>query len=201
MKQQELEALLGRPLTPTEASNRALYLEIANESLFGEGSLLCLDPCQDDGERVFEKREGMSTVFTGIFTKINSVKVDGEDAEYVPYFWDNRNSDFYNSIVLTNNCGREVVVDAEWGFECLPKDLKRLLAQAFAIVSVKRQVKKVKSKKIEDFSITYGDLSEDDQFVADNVRVIDKYRMCDVGYVRHGRTCTSHERRNCGHCI
>lgn len=201
MKQTELEALLGRPLTPTEASNRKLYLEIAEESLFGEGGLLCIDPTEDTGERVFEKREGMSTVFTGIFTKINSVKVDGEDATYTPYFWDSRNSDFYNSIVLTENCGSEVVVDADWGLGCLPKDLKRLLAQAFAVVSAKRQVKNVKSKKVEDFSITYGDLSEDDQFVADNARVIKKYSMCDIGYVRSGKTCKAHRRHNCGHCI
>jgi hypothetical protein len=33
MTQQELEALLGRPLTPIEVTNLGLYLEIALESL------------------------------------------------------------------------------------------------------------------------------------------------------------------------
>lgn len=201
MTQSKLEALLGRPLTPTEISNKDLYLEIAKADLFGESGLLCIEPNQDTGERVFEKRDGMSTVFTGIFTQVNSVTVDGNEAEYTPYFWDSRNSGFYNSIVLTNNIGSEVKIDAEWGFDCMPADLQRLLAQAFAVVSAKRQVKNVKSKKVEDFSITYGDLSDEEQFVSDSARVIKKYSLCNTGYILHGTTCSEHRRIDCGYCV
>ena len=63
--------------------------------------LLCLDLSQDSGERTFTPREGMRTVFTGVFSQINSVTVNGNAVtNYYPAFFDKRNGDYFNSIVF-----------------------------------------------------------------------------------------------------
>lgn len=207
MEQSDLVALLGRPLTPTEIANIDLYLEIAKENV---EDLLCIslevNP-EGSGEpetdtRTFEVREGYSTVFTGIFTSLTEVKVDGVATDdYHIAYWDKRSNQYYNSIVLDDCHISEVEITGYWGFATLPADLQLMWAEAFAIVSQKRVVSDVKSKKVEDFSITYGDLSDEEKFTKDNTRTIQKYSLCNVGYIRHGETCSYHGVYNCGHCI
>lgn len=188
MNQAQLEALLGRSLTPREATNRRLYLDIAREEI---ESLMCISLCCNDSEaRTFEPREGMSTVFTGIFTDIEEVRVDGTVVtDYYKAFWDNRNGSFYNSIVFATPQSSEVEIEASWGFDNIPSDLKRLWTQMFAVVSKKRTVSHVKSKKVEDFSVTYTDESDIEAFARDNAVTIRKYSMCTIGDVRHGGIC------------
>jgi hypothetical protein len=208
MTQQELEALLGRPLTPIEVTNKGLYLEIAQESL---EELLCisLDADDDSGDpepeaRTFEVREGYSTVFTDIFTDVSEVKVDGVvTTDYYPAFWDRRSADYYNSIALDVCSGKEVEITALWGFAEIPSDLKLLLARLFANVSKKYAAGggNIKNKKVEDFSVSYGDLTDDQVFLDANARTIRKYNMCNIGYIRHGKTCVTHGRYDCGYCL
>jgi len=209
MDQTQLEALLGRPLTSMEASNLELYLEIAQESL---EELLCisLDSAPDDSTdpaeetRTFDIREGYSTVFTDIFAEISEVSVDGvTTTDYYPAFWDKRNSPYYNSIVLDGCSGKTISITGYWGFDELPSDLKLLLAQLFANTSKKYVAggDNVKSKQVEDFRITYGDLTDDQTFLNTNARTIQKYSMCNIGYVRHGKTCARHGVHDCGYCI
>lgn len=166
-------------------------------------SLLCNDFLPETEERTFETREGYRTVFTGIFTAVTSVKINGKDASYYPAFFDKRNGDFYNSIVLDKAVRGEVVINASWGFtdEDLPADLKRLIDNAYAAISSKKPVKDVKRKKVRNFDITFGDLSDDEVFLKNNAVTIDKYSLCNIGYVRHGRTCKTHRARRCGICF
>lgn len=197
MTQDELQALLGRSLTSTEASNKKLYLGIARESL---EELLCLQlDCNSVVEaRTFDVRQGYSTVFTGIFTDIEEVKADDSVITgYYSAFWDKRHNSYYNSIVLDDNDVSIVEITATWGFDELPNDLKILWAQLFANVSKKYTAGEanVKSKQVEDFRVTYGDVTDDDAFLAANRRTIQKYRMCDVGYVLHGEVCDTHKVR------
>lgn len=152
-------------------------------------SLLCLDFSQDTGERTFTVREGMRTVFTGIFSNVNSVTVGGQPVDYYPAFFDKRNGEFFNSIVLDEAVCGDVVVDADWGFDALPADLQKLLANADAVVSQAYSVKEVKSKRVEDFQVTYSDLSDDEVFLKQNAITINKYSMCNVPYILHGDTC------------
>lgn len=152
-------------------------------------SLLCLDFSQDSGERTFTAREGMRTVFTGIFSDVSSVTVNGQAVDYYPAFFDKRNGDYFNSIVLDKPVCGEVVVDADWGFYELPADLKKLLANAEAVTSQAYSAKEVKSKRTRTFQITYSDLSDDEVFLKKNAVTIAKYSMCDVPYVLHGDTC------------
>lgn len=203
MTQDELQALLGRPLSSFESANRKLYLDIARESL---EELLCTEiSCRNTVEaRTFGVREGYRTVFTGVFTEVEEVKVDGTaTTDYHPAFWDKRSNAFYNSIVLKEHDGSTVEITATWGFDSLPNDLKQLWAQLFANVAKKYKAgsANVKSKQVEDFRISYGDLTDDELFINANSRIIQKYRLCDIGFVMHGDVCTTHEVRNCGHCI
>ena len=160
-------------------------------------SLLCLDFSQDSGERTFTAREGMRTVFTGIFSDVNSVTVNGQAVDYYPAFFDKRNGSFFNSIVLTKAVCGEVVIDADWGFDKLPADLKKLLANAEAVTSQAYSVKEVKSKRVEDFHITYSDLSDDEAFLKQNAVTINKYSMCHIDYILHGDTCGNSVRCFC----
>ena len=152
-------------------------------------SLLCLDFSQDSGERTFTAREGMRTVFTGIFSNVNSVTVGGDAVSYYPAFFDKRNGEFFNSIVLSKPVDGEVVIDADWGFNELPADLKKLLANAELVVNQSYSAKEVKSKRVEDFHITYSDLSDDEVFLKQNAVTINKYSMCHIDYILHGDTC------------
>lgn len=151
--------------------------------------LLCIEFAQDTGERVFEAREGYRTIFTGIYTDVSSVTVDGLAVDYQKAFFDKKNGEFFNSIVLkTPVCG-EVTVDADWGFDCLPTDLQSLVNRAVLVVSQSYSTKDVKSKRVEDFSVVYGDISDDEKFIRDNAITIQKYSMCNIGYIVNGKTC------------
>lgn len=197
MNQAKLAALLGRPLTQTEVDNLDLYLQIAKERL---GDLICSDLCDQDN-RFYTIREGYETVFTDIFTDITSVKLDGEVfTDYEVYQNDRRNGQWFNSIVLNKCYSGEVEIEADWGFGGMPVDVQLLLAKLFGLVgSMNTSNGNIKSKKVEDFSITFGDTDVYDQFVTENHATIDKYSQCNVGYIRHGVLC--HHGYDCIRCI
>lgn len=203
MDQAKLEALLGRTLNAREVTNLKLYLNIAKQNL---QDLLCIqmDCGNSFSAKTFSAREGYSTVFLDTFTQVEEVKVDGEVVtNYHLAFFDNRNAKFFNAIVFDTAFRSEATIEinASWGFEKLPNDLAQLWAQMFAITSKKYSTGSVKSKKVEDFSITYGDYTDDEEFVRNNALTIRKYSLCGVGYVLHGETCSLHGRYDCGYCI
>ena len=196
LTESEVALYLGRPLTALEESNFDEYLEIAEENV---ADLLCI-PLEVQTEetvaeeRTFTKRREFSTVFTPIFTDVTTVKLDDEETtDYTPSFWDNRNADEFNSIILTKcslNRDYDVKITTKWGFTSLPVQLKRLIAQAFAVVSSKYQTKDVRSKKIEDFTITYGELISDQDVHAErNARTIRKYSICGIVDIQSGDVC------------
>ena len=157
-------------------------------------SLLCNDLVPVTEERVFAPRSGYKTVFTGIFTEVNSVQVNGEDVDYYPAFFDKRNGDYFNSIVLAKEVSGDVTINAKWGFATLPADLQRLVDNATKTLTAKYVSKDVKSKRVRNFTISYGDLSDDEVFMKNNATTIAKYSLCGIGQVRHG---CSHGRRDC----
>lgn len=194
MDQSRLEALLGRSLKPVEATNLDLYLEISKESL---EDLLCMTVTEvgedaDYTTRTFVARDGYSSVFTGILHDVMEVKLGDSISEPDTYrmsFWDDRNMAFSNSIVFDDKlCGQQVEVTAKWGFVKYPSDLQRLWAQLFTQTSSKYVANRVSKKRVEDFQIDFvTNLTQDQQFMQDNARAISKYRMCDIGEIRHGR--------------
>jgi hypothetical protein len=187
MSASDLKKLLGRSLTSEESTGCAKYLEIAKQLL---EQITCISLQQEAGERVFDSRDGYKTLFTGIFSEVTSVTVDGEEidaSEYTLKFFDDRNKGFYNSIVFEEALeGEEVVIDAQWGFNTVPSDLNMVLAQLFAYAAQKKTLGSVKSKRVEDFWITYGDNTDFQELVADNAIIINKYAMCDIYDTRHG---------------
>jgi hypothetical protein len=152
--------------------------------------------CGEEEERIYESRIGYRTLYVDPFTDITSVSIDGnETTDYVVKQFDRRNGSWYNVIEFDRKQdGKDVTVDADWGFDKLPVDLQTLLAKLFAQGSVEQTTdNQVKSKKIEDFAVTYKDAATFDEFVLANRSTIDKYSNCQQGYIRHGRTCSSGE--------
>lgn len=200
MNQAKLEALLGRPLTPTEQTNQRLYLKIARESL--EGLICTTVSCESEEARAYNVREGYSTAFVDIFTELTEVKIDGtviDPSKYSVRQWDKRSGSWYNAIVLNRkfrNCDREIEVTASWGFDSMPVDLQLLMARIFDHVGRQNSLdREINSKKVEDFTISYNhsSITMSDtlwaSLVQDNATTISKYSMCDIPNVQHGRVC------------
>lgn len=186
LKEAQVEKLLNRSLTTAESANFALYLKNAVLRL---EDMLCLTLCGDAGERTYESRLGYRTLYVDPFTDITSVTIDGNETEdYTVKQNDKFNGSWYNIIEFDRKqTGKNIVVDADWGFNPLPLDLQVLLSKLFAQGSTEQTAdNQVKSKKIEDFTVTYKDGSTFDDFVLANASVIDKYAQCSQGYIRHG---------------
>lgn len=148
--------------------------------------LTCTYLKAETAERVFESRDGFSTVFTDPFSEITSVIVDGEEVEYSKMFWNRKNSDVFNSVVLDHKIGnKEVTINATW---VIPADLQAL-ADSLATLIGSNKTSTVKSKKIEDFSVTYSDSTLIEQFALDNQAVLSRYSLCSVSNVRNGSLC------------
>lgn len=179
--------LLNRSLTTAETNNFSLYLQIATQRL---EELLCFSLSQEAGERTFESRVNYRSVYIDPFTEINSITIDGTvySGEYVTKQNDNLNASWFNIIEFEKvRDGKNIVVDADWGFDSCPVDLQFLLAKIFAQISVEQKADdQVKSKKIEDFTVTFKDKATFDEFVLANRSIIDKYSYCNQGNIQHG---------------
>lgn len=188
LKKEQIVKLLGRPLTDLETSNYDVYIKIAVQSL---EELLCMDLTQEIAERTYETRLGYREVYVDPFTQINSITCDGEDvdeADYTVKQFDKLNGQWYNIIEFESKCdGSKIVVDAEWGFGSCPTDLQLLLAKLFDKGSQDQKTEgTVSSKKIEDYSVTYKDVASFDEWLLKNHSIVDKYSLCNQGYIRHG---------------
>lgn len=196
MNQTTLAALLGRSLTPIEVTNFKLYLNIARKSL---DDLLCTNLCDDEVTRTFDARGGYSTVFTDIFTEIESVSItplNGTATDVTDYSvrqWDRRNGSWYNSIVFENKLSNydEVTITGIWGFSTMPSDLQLVLAQLFGLITKKNKFDPtVSSKQVEDFRIAFNvDSDLDDEFYRQYNKTIAKYSLCSIGNIQHGSIC------------
>lgn len=186
MKQEQIAKLLGRSLTSLEVTNFDLNLKIAIERL---EKLLCFTFCGSGGERIYPARYGFRTQYIDPCTSVDSVKIDGiATTDYVLRCHDSYNSDWYDCIEFTTALtGDLVTVDANWGFDSIPYDLQLLVARLFAQCSLEQTTDNaVKSKSIEDFSVTYKDAPTFDEFISANQTIINKYSQCNVGMIRHG---------------
>lgn len=196
LSEEKLAELLGRSLTSVETANFETYLNIATQKL---EELLCVDLSHSDDEedRTFGTRNGYRTVYVDFYTTITSVTRDGETVDsstYVSKQNDRFNGTWYNILEFEKRQdGSNIVVNADWGFDEdeAPEDLLMLLALLFAQVSVDQKVDgQVKSKKIEDFTVTYKDSSTTQELIAGNSTAFGKYGQCDVGAIRNGRVCS-----------
>lgn len=199
MTREQIVRWLGRPLTPTEDTNFDSYINIAKSYL---ESLLCTDvfpvlsgnpPVPEVSARVYEARNGYSTLFTDYFSGNITVTINGRTrTDFTQKFFDNRNTSFKNSLVFNCKfrCNDEVTISAAWGFNPLPDDLGKLLAQLFAVASKPyTPAGDIKSKRVEDFAITFGDRSDVEVLVSTNSLVIQKYSLCSIDNIRHGKVC------------
>jgi len=138
--------------------------------------------------REYSVRDGFSTVFTDIFQEPTEVAVDGNiltEDEYKAMFWDNRNASVYNSVVINHLRGHKVTITANW---IIPTELSDLITKLNAVIASSKH-SLVKSKKVEDFSVTYNDNTDVQQFLLDNSAIIEKYSICGVIDIRSGSVC------------
>lgn len=189
MKQEKLEAYLGRSLSATETTNIKTYLNIAREQL---DSILCYFGGDED-TREYDPRIGYRSLFTEPFTEVREVTVDGEaSTAYTVKQWNSRRGDWFNVIEFDDPMeDKDITVNAEWGFgNCMPTDLEFLLAQLFNFVANGSKVDgRVQSKRLDrSFSVTYRDKTGFQQLLDDHAATILKYSLCNVGEIRHGDT-------------
>lgn len=186
MKIEQVEKLLGRSLTSNEVTNFDLNIKIAIERL---EKLVCFTLCDSGGQRIYPARYGYRTQYIDPCTSVESVKIDGvATTDYVLRCQDSYNSDWYDCIEFTNALrGELVAVDGDWGFDTVPYDLQLLIARLFAQCSLEQETDNaVKSKSIEDFSVTYKDAPTFDEFISTNQTIINKYSQCNIGMIRNG---------------
>jgi hypothetical protein len=191
---EQIAILLNRSLTTAETTNFSTYLKISTEKL---EELLCMNLCKKTEERTFITRYGYRGVYTDPFRNINSITLDGNavsEDDYTVMQNDKYNGSWYNLILFdTAQRANKVVVDASWGFNSTPADLQLLLARLFAQNTTDQTTdNQVKSKKIEDFTVTYKDSPTYDEFVLSNSSTIDKYAQCNVSQIRHGAVEQTH---------
>lgn len=182
MTQANLEAYLGRSLSALEVTNLTLYLELSQERL---EDLLCINLTTATEDRTFGVRNGYQTVFTDLYTKVNSVTVGGNViTDYETRQWDRRNASWYNSIIL-DTYENEVTINADWG--CPSKELQQLQARLFSLISTSNvSGGNVKRKSVEDFTIEFSETPVYNQFLTDNRALIDKFSLCSIGNIQHG---------------
>lgn len=201
LDKEQMAALLGRSLTTVEDTNFDKYLDIATEHL---EELLCCEIAKvaedaEPSERTFGTRDGYRTVWVDPFSSLTSVKINGEVVDtnaYAKKQNDNLNGSWFNIIEFSRRrCGENITVEAVWGFATVPADLEMLLAQLFNQVSVDQKSDgQVKSKKIEDFSVTYKDSATLQDVLSGNAATIQKYSQCNQGAIRHGRVHSVYHR-------
>ena len=183
--------LLGRPLTSLEDSNFEQYINYTISTL---ENLLCWSPLVGESVRTFTSRDGYRTLWTDPFTSITDVKVAGTAVtDYKKAFNGNFNYPFFNSVVFPYPLnGKTVEITGTWGFEDLPADLGALVAEIFKMygrTTASNMAGNVTNKRVEDFSISYGDKSEMDTLANNNSSVISKYSNCQSAIeVQHGET-------------
>ena len=189
MDKTTIAKLLGRPLTSSEDSNFEQYINYTISTL---ENLLCWSPICNEATATYESRVGYRTLWTDPFTSITDVKVDGTAVTgYKLAFNGNFNYPFYNSVVFPYPLnGQTVEITGSWGFDELPADLGSLVAEIFKMygrVSSGNMAGNVTNKRVEDFSISYGDSSEMDALASKNSSVIAKYSNCQSAIeVQHG---------------
>lgn len=188
MTKEKVSKLLGRSLTSAESGNFDLYLGIAYQRL---EDLLCINLCIKSDKVSYPLREGFRSLYVDPLRRITSVSINGNvQTGFTLMQGDNLYSEWYDTVVLESKMGKGVAeIEADWGFgKCEPYDLQLLTARAFALVSSENSVDtNVKTKKIEDFSVTYGDETAYDSFLRANAPIISKYGKCNLNSVRHGR--------------
>jgi hypothetical protein len=82
--------------------------------------------------------------------------------------------------------GATVEVDADWGFLVMPNDLNLLRARMFDLTFKEVGSEGIKSKSVEDFSITYSDSAMIDGFRDTNQLTIAKYSNCNQNLIANG---------------
>lgn len=190
MDEAKMADLLGRPLTERETTNFDLYLENATQIL--ESILNRRIELSDAAtERKFVSREGYNSLPVDIFTGNATVTFDESEVDaFVPRQGGSYEGSWFDTIEFDDKmCEGRYTIEASWGFEGgedgeYPAGIQVLLAGAFAIASQKiGTTPKIKSESSLSHSVTYGDGGAIDNFIAENVALINQWKRFDDGFL------------------
>lgn len=196
LSEAKLAEILNRPLTTNESGN---YTKLATQAAGHMSLLLCGSTTYEaDAERTYEVREGYRTIFTDPFTGTATVTIGGSTTDADKYTLRLGDaivggSGVKNAVVFKKHLTRGtelVTIRANFGFNdtTMPVELQGMFADLF--VKADRDAasigqRAVKSKRIDDYSVTYAD-EDVDTFKASYAAVLSKYAACGSGAVRHG---------------
>ena len=182
LTKQQVESYLRRSLTSFESDNFDNLLRIAISKL---EALICSKVGYIEEERTFQGRDGMRSVFIGLCSEIQSVKVNSNSVDFTAYLGDNA-SQLCDNIVLNKPTKHTDVITVRGGFglKVIPEELVQVISELFAVKLAGGD--KITSKKVEDFSITYDKTSELDRIIESYKSILDKYSQCSQITLRSG---------------
>lgn len=185
MTEQQVSALLGRPLSSIETTNFNTYIALAKEYV---GDMICSCLYSEIDEKSFVPRRGYTTLPVPVFTEIYSVKINDEEVtNYHTRQGSSLNGSWFNSLVFDSLLDCETVtIEADWGFTTIPLDLQKMIAEEFSLVSGTLGEDLIQSKRVEDFSITLKDETKQQAFADKYRATIAKYSGCANGNVQSG---------------
>lgn len=190
LTKEQVEGYLRRSLTPFESDNFDNLLRIAISKL---EALICSKVGYIEEERTFQGRDGMRSVFIGLCSEIQSVKVNSNSVDFATYLGDNA-SQLCDNIVLNKPTKHTdvITVYAGFGLKVIPEELAQVISELFAVKLAGDD--KITSKKVEDFSITYDKTSETDRIIESYKSILDKYSQCSQITLRSGEIRNDHIR-------
>lgn len=182
----KLEKLLGKTISVNAGHGLEEHLSVTESYL---ELMICslVSGSEETQALTFKTRNGYSAVNTPIFRGEPTIKVDGVTVSSSKYelvaTGTKLPTEWYNSIVFNDRklYGNKVKVTALWGFEALPDDLALVFAGIFDVITTTGENNtNIKSKKVEDFAVTFVDLES----ALDDVKrkysiILSKYSCCD----------------------
>lgn len=190
LTKEEVEALLGAPLSDAQTAGFEAWLEAAQLQLTHMlGYPLAKTPVTET--RTFYGREYARSLIVHPFTEVTAVRINGTP---VDYRIGTSNRPYLYEVVTSRMQGEadEIEVDATWGMgETLPISLRLLLANMFVAVSQGQATSgqaKVKSETVLSHSVTFDtNSSAHDTFTNDNAHLLSMYRLPKPVRVDAGR--------------
>ena len=194
LTESKISVLLGRPLSSTETTNFDTYLTLAKSKV---ADIIGSRICSSSDTKNFTSRYGYRTLNTPIFSYIDLITVDGVELttdDYTAYQGSDMNGTWFNSIVFETEPTGTIVIEASWGFSCLPLDVQMMIAEQFAIASsTNLSDALINSKKVEDFSISFNNTSIQQAFVEKYMTSINKYNSGSKGNIQSGEVCLGYD--------
>lgn len=193
MDKETIVKLLGRPLTSYEDSN---FTQIVEHTISTLSNTLCWQLKDGQSDKTYYARANYRTLWISLYTLVDEVKVDGRvvaDTDYKLALNADVNSSIFNSVIFKYPLG-DSMVEIKGSFDISKittdvADLGSLVADLFKFYARNMSSEasaNIKSKHVEDFTITFSDDSELQALFNNNYATIKRYSACEGNVVQSG---------------